>query len=251
MTQHPIKEIHLTTVSSTNDIIRREFEDPYNTASRIVVTASHQTQGRGRGGKMWYGEPGQNIYISFGEKHDRIRTPAELASAMWWSSLAVVDVVHDLAPYLSVRLKYPNDIQILHDGQWAKMCGILVEHVFQGDRCLYSVVGIGINVHQRSFPDMIDQPCTSLAACGVDTRVEDVINHLQRRVWELHDLPTAQLFERGKTALNIEGRHVRLLGEDGEWMIGSILDDGRIVAIEPTTHQERVLSNGDSVRYLD
>ena len=58
----------------------------------------------------------------------------------------------------SVDLKWPNDVLI----KGRKVCGILTEMNAEATRVRYIVVGIGINVNQKSFPKEIENEATSL-----------------------------------------------------------------------------------------
>lgn len=243
-------EIHVESTTSTNDIIRRELEQPDCPHDHMMASASIQTHGRGRSGKVWYGEPHQNVYVSFGERHRKPLTQQELSSSMWWASLSVLDTLREVAPFQSFRVKYPNDVQIFCDGQWAKISGSLVEHVFQGDRCVVTIVGIGVNVQQRSFPDMIDQPCASLATCGIETSVHDVLQVLKQKVQALRTESPDFLFQRWTAALGLDGMEIRISDSTDIWRVEQVLTDGRLHVRNVTTHNERILSNGDSVRYL-
>lgn len=55
-------------------------------------------------------------------------------------------------------IKWPNDI--LAKGR--KICGILVESAVESDRLQYAIMGIGVNLAQRSFPDQIGDTATSI-----------------------------------------------------------------------------------------
>jgi len=55
-------------------------------------------------------------------------------------------------------IKWPNDVLV--GGR--KICGILVEASIEGDRLQYGVVGIGVNIAQRFFPEEVTEVATSL-----------------------------------------------------------------------------------------
>src|SRR5207249_11633876 len=62
-------------------------------------------------------------------------------------------------------LKWPNDLLV----EGKKFCGILAEMNAEATRVRYIVVGIGINVNQRQFPDELQSTATSLwLATGTD-----------------------------------------------------------------------------------
>jgi len=46
-----------------------------------------------------------------------------------------------------VRLKWPNDLVVLHQGRWKKAAGILTDMSAEVDRTHWVVLGIGVNVH--------------------------------------------------------------------------------------------------------
>lgn len=60
-----------------------------------------------------------------------------------------------------LQVKWPNDIQIAG----RKTGGILCESRWEGDQCLYTVVGIGLNVNESrdQFPPVLAPEVTSLS----------------------------------------------------------------------------------------
>ena len=71
------------------------------------------------------------------------------------AALAAHDAVQQIAPEVTVQIKWPNDL--LADG--AKLCGMLLERA--GDAV---VVGIGLNL--VSHPQGLERPVTDLVALG-------------------------------------------------------------------------------------
>ena len=117
--------------------------------------ADEQTAGRGRGGHSWYSERGTGIYCSF-----LLRPPLSPADALWLSLLAgvaVQDAVRETTG-LQADIRWPNDM-LLNEKKFA---GILTEMSSEGTRVQHAVIGIGINVNQRSLPSGLDTPATSL-----------------------------------------------------------------------------------------
>jgi BirA family biotin operon repressor/biotin-[acetyl-CoA-carboxylase] ligase len=120
-----------------------------------LVLADHQTGGRGQYDRKWQVEPGQNLTFSLvfePQKAERF-TLLTLACA-----LAVSDVIDSQAG-LETKLKWPNDI--LCNGK--KLCGILTETQFSGNKVERVVVGIGLNVNQTDFTGELKESATSLA----------------------------------------------------------------------------------------
>jgi BirA family biotin operon repressor/biotin-[acetyl-CoA-carboxylase] ligase len=137
-------------IDSTNDALKRAAK--HGAAHGTLYVAESQTRGRGRQGRAWLGERGESILASvlLRLKCDPRRLPPLAIVA----GLATRDAIGG-----SARIKWPNDVLI--DGK--KVAGILVEAVLSGTRVDAIVVGVGINVHQRNFPDEIASHATSVA----------------------------------------------------------------------------------------
>jgi BirA family biotin operon repressor/biotin-[acetyl-CoA-carboxylase] ligase len=120
-----------------------------------VYFADEQTAGRGRGNHAWHSASGQGLYVS-----TILRLPipmARLPLLPLAAGLAASDAIRG-ASGLAVDLRWPNDLLI---GP-RKTGGILVEAGSPSQGPPHAVVGIGINVHQRSFDPDLATPATSL-----------------------------------------------------------------------------------------
>lgn len=121
-----------------------------------VVLAEFQTTGRGRHGRPWLAQPGQNLLFSV---LLRPAMPKDLSGLLTlYASVAVARAVESMTG-CAVECKWPNDL--LLNGK--KFCGILLENVFQQGELGYSVIGIGVNVNQTQFPSELEPAATSLA----------------------------------------------------------------------------------------
>src|ERR1700760_4308024 len=110
-----------------------------------VYFADEQTAGRGRGAHQWSSPPGSGLYVS------ALLRPAIPPADVLWLSLAAGLAVRDAVlkvTSLACDLRWPNDLLL---GP-RKFCGILTELNAEVTRIRHLVVGIGINVHQESFP---------------------------------------------------------------------------------------------------
>jgi BirA family transcriptional regulator, biotin operon repressor / biotin---[acetyl-CoA-carboxylase] ligase len=142
--------------TSTNDIIKdlAQHDAPEGTA----VVAEYQTQGRGRHGRPFVSPAGVGIYLSL-----LVRPQADMHRLPQLTLAVAVATAEALAEYsaLSVRLKWPNDVEI----SGKKVAGILCEAVLNPLASPLVIIGIGINVNTalEQFPPELHQHVTSLA----------------------------------------------------------------------------------------
>ena len=120
-----------------------------------VYFADEQIAGRGRGDHGWHSAAGEGLYVSV-LLRPRIAA-ARLPLIPLVAGLAAAEAIGATAK-LTVDLRWPNDLLI---GP-RKTGGILVEAHSEGSSVSYAVVGIGINVHQRSFVPELSTLATSL-----------------------------------------------------------------------------------------
>lgn len=124
----------------------------------MLIIASRQTEGRGRGRKRWWTTTG-GLTFSLIADIEVLRFPAERHSQLSLAvGVAVCETLHELIPDHHVGLKWPNDVYI--DGR--KVCGILVE--VPPERNGRFVIGIGVNVNNSlaDAPDELRKTATSL-----------------------------------------------------------------------------------------
>lgn len=119
------------------------------------MLARNQTAGRGRQGRSWSSPAGEGLYLSL-----ILRPETKAADSAVLTLAAAVAVAETLRLDFDVAadIKWPNDV--LASGR--KICGILIESAIEGDRIQYAVMGIGVNIAERSFPDEIAHSATSL-----------------------------------------------------------------------------------------
>lgn len=140
------------TDSTNNDARRLVLGDG---GHGVLVVADKQTAGKGRRGRTWLSPSGTNIFMSIGLKPDLSPDKASMLTLVM--ALAVCDAVRE-ATGLDSQIKWPNDIVV--NGK--KICGMLTEMEAELD-CIHSVViGAGINVNQKEFPEEIRETATSL-----------------------------------------------------------------------------------------
>jgi len=140
------------TVSSTMDESRRLAAQ--GSAHGTVIVADFQSAGRGRMGRPWQADRGENLFFTILLRYGAYESIPEALTLK--TGLAIARAIEDFAPSLTgeVRVKWPNDIML----GMKKAVGILTE---ADGQTVY--IGIGVNVGQNSFPPAIQAKATSIA----------------------------------------------------------------------------------------
>ena len=130
--------IELDEVDSTNDYVKRNLNKLPNLS---VVRCNYQTNGRGRNGHVWQSKNGDDLLMSILVKDFKKPQDLHKMTQLVACSVAGVLGIGQVAG-LEARIKWPNDIYV----DDLKICGILVEAIYQTD-LEGVVVGVGLNVN--------------------------------------------------------------------------------------------------------
>ena len=141
-------------VDSTNDRIKQRAREGENQG--LIISAGEQTAGKGRVGRKWESPSGESVDTSILLRPEDISLES-VPTVTVVAAMAVRDALERLYG-LKGQIKWPNDIVI--GGK--KICGILTEMELKDGKVWYVVVGIGVNVHNQSFPDEIAYKATSV-----------------------------------------------------------------------------------------
>jgi BirA family transcriptional regulator, biotin operon repressor / biotin---[acetyl-CoA-carboxylase] ligase len=149
---------HLRIVDSTNDWIKRNSKYLNHT----VVYADYQYKGRGQRTNKWFSGYKNNLLVTYYIKAAPIKSALDFKQ--YFS-----DIVMQTLTAFGVKplFKEPNDIFV--DGK--KIAGILIETSMLGSNYTELIVGLGLNINQKKFPDYIN--ATSLI---IETRKNHSIN---------------------------------------------------------------------------
>lgn len=145
--------LYFDTIDSTNIKAQELAEKGYQ--SGTLVVADKQESGKGRRGRSWVSPSGTGIFMTLMIKPDINPNNASMLTLV--AALAVAKAITSVTGEEAL-IKWPNDIVV--NGK--KVCGILTEMNAQFDYINHIVVGIGINVHNESFPEEISQMASSL-----------------------------------------------------------------------------------------
>ena len=205
-----------------------------------VVISDHQTAGQGTRGRSWDAPAGASLLASWLFRP----APAEHGLFALLAGVAVARALEGLGMRES-SLKWPNDVEAAHK----KVAGVLA-HATTDAEGGSLVLGIGVNVHQRSddFPPELRATSTSVALVGhaVDrlSLLVDLSRELQRVAMSDERKAALEEWRRRSTVLGREvevtrdGRPVvrgvaRDIAEDGALLVGServVVGDVRTIA---------------------
>ncbi|MGY3054458.1 BirA family biotin operon repressor/biotin-[acetyl-CoA-carboxylase] ligase [Pedobacter sp. UYEF25] len=242
------KLIKLIEVDSTNSYLRDLLSNSEPLAEGTVIMAAHQTAGRGQQGAIWESERGKNIMLSIylSPKAIPLHKQFFLNIAV---SLAVTRALNRFTKE-PVKIKWPNDLYF----QNKKLGGILIENTLAGTIIKSSIIGIGINVNQRSFSKSIASRTISLAAIlGADIDLDEIVGEicvfmekyylllLSKKYDILHRDYSESLYLRGQSSF---------FSENGQVFEGTItdVDDSGLLLIDIENHLKKF--NFKEVQFL-
>lgn len=176
-------------VSSTNTLAKELAADSADEG--YVLIASQQTEGRGRMGRSFYSPDSTGLYLSL-----ILRPRLNLEDSLLITTSTAVAVAKAIEKLTEndVCIKWVNDL-FVND---KKVCGILTEASLniENGGLEYAVIGIGINVSTRNFPDNLksiagsiftnkpdDKPITSLLAAEVLNNLAQAMNKLTDKTY--------------------------------------------------------------------
>jgi BirA family biotin operon repressor/biotin-[acetyl-CoA-carboxylase] ligase len=148
---------HFASIDSTNTYALEQAR--LGAPSGSFYLADEQTAGRGRSDHEWHSAASQGIYLSvlFRPAAEQPLPTADLVWIPLMTGLAAYEAIREVTA-LTPDLRLPNDILI----ESRKVAGILVEAQTESELVSAAVIGIGINLHQQSFPANLATPATSL-----------------------------------------------------------------------------------------
>jgi BirA family biotin operon repressor/biotin-[acetyl-CoA-carboxylase] ligase len=149
--------IRLDEIDSTNNYLKQLVRDTSAPLSNrtvkegTVVTAEFQTGGRGQQGNSWFSSKGDNLLFSLILRPENLLA-GEMFIISCITSLAIEKTLSQSID--DIRIKWPNDIY------WRdkKIAGILIENNLQEGLVKSSVIGIGLNINEKSFPKNLPNP---------------------------------------------------------------------------------------------
>jgi len=236
------KIVYYPRLTSTMDVARREARQ--GAPEGTVVVADEQTAGKGRVKRVWL-SPGGSIALSVVLYLDT----ACLPGLIMLSSLAAARSIEAVTG-LGAQIKWPNDILV--NGR--KVCGILVESDWHGNKVAYTIIGIGINVNFRlsDFPGILPVATSLADETGKDVSRLDLVRALLTEMERLYlALPDGDsVYREWRTKLVTLGRKVRV--ESGKTMLEglaeSVARDGSLLLRHPDGSSTQIVAGDVRLR---
>ena len=218
--------IELESVDSTNNYAMARIHEGM-ASDGLVCLAHNQWAGKGQRGKTWLSEPGQNLTMSLLIEP----SPLIISQQFLLSAAVALGMLEFVKGFESKNwgIKWPNDIY------WndRKAAGILIESVIQGKNWLYSVVGIGMNLNQESFPSDIPNAISLKQITGKNqeavTIAREMVPAIQNQIHTLRREPdqilysfNQSLYKRGQPIALKKGNEIiisDLKGVDGSGLL--------------------------------
>ena len=160
MNEKALRREYFENIPSTNDYAKAKRSEKHD----LLVVAERQTGGRGTKGRSFSSETG-GLYLSLLTFYEGF-SAANAFQIMQNAAAAVCETLVGLG--IAPKIKWPNDIY----ANGKKICGILIENQFSGDRVISSVVGIGLNIYNDLTG--LEDIATSVELCtGKRVRVDE------------------------------------------------------------------------------
>lgn len=144
-----MKIIRLAQIDSTNLYAKKLLSKRED----VIVTADFQTGGRGTKGRSFSSDKGGVYLTKLSFYENFLAKDAFLIMARAACAVCVTLESYGFKP----KIKWVNDIYV----EDKKICGILIENVFSGNRIASSIVGIGLNV-ENDLPEELQDIAISM-----------------------------------------------------------------------------------------
>ncbi|MBE6693686.1 MAG: biotin--[acetyl-CoA-carboxylase] ligase [Ruminococcaceae bacterium] len=235
--ENAIRHIHFDSIDSTNAEARRLIADG-KISTPVLITADTQTAGRGRMGRSFYSPDGTGLYMSFVfPAPDLVRISGLITPA---AAVAAHQAILHLTG-ITTQIKWVNDLYF----EGKKICGILCESVQASGAC-YVIVGIGINLTTRGFPDGLRAPAGSLLSED-RTPPPDLTNTLALDISRRLTEDIRSDFARATEHLAIYREHSFLDGKRVNCTVGERTFDGTALGIGDDFSLSVLTDSGEAV----
>jgi len=180
--------VKLDATTSTNTYLR-QLSKNIETPNWTVVSAEYQSLGRGLTEAKWVSDEGKNLLCSTLIKFDNLK----ITNSFYLSCAISIGVHRGLSKYKlsELNIKWPNDIM---SGSF-KLGGILIENNLKNDRISRSIVGLGLNINQNSFPVDLQHARSMKQLKNIEFDRYEILKNIIGSIKEMIDLLTDNEFD--------------------------------------------------------
>lgn len=204
MTDILIKWFDVTDSTNTQiSLAKKELND------MSTYAALFQTAGRGQRGNKWESKSGENLTFSILFKPENIALHDQFIISEA-AALGMVDYLRTKG--VEALIKWPNDIYVGDK----KICGILIENTAENDKLTESIVGIGINLNQKTFDSDAPNPISLSLITGEQYNVKEELPQVLSAIFSHYiNITRDEKYWYKRTSL--DGRYLETLYRRGEW----------------------------------
>lgn len=240
-----INILRVESIGSTNDEAARQAK--LGADEGLCVIARQQTAGRGRHGRVWASDANSGLYFSILLRPQLDSRFLPLVTFM--SGVAVNDALVEFG--LKPDIKWVNDVLVKEK----KISGILAETV-ETPKGLAVIVGIGVNLTSRNFPDEIAETATSIEAeIGQRVSADDFAEVLTKYLTFFYNMlcertgPPEMIENWRRRSTYYQGKNIRvtLAGEMLEGTTDGLEENGAL-RIKTTAGELKIVQAGDVER---
>ncbi len=221
-----------------------------------VVIAGEQTKGRGRRDNFWF-SPYGGLWMSVilpdvicNKDITTLNIFCGLACAKACDALIKdTDVLN-----VHTLLRWPNDL-ILNN---KKLGGLLIEIKTEGEKKKNIILGIGINVNQKGFPEYLKESAISFFLIS-KKRVSrksllfNILKELDKMILSIKKKETNGFFQEWKDYSYEIGKNIEIETGKGIKKSGKVLGigtSGELIIVDDNDNIQRIL-NGYNLKLLD
>ncbi len=218
---------YLPQAGSTNDEASRWIVQ--GAPDLALVVADEQTSGRGRRGRQWFTPPGAALAFSL-VVQPTLEDAFALTRMTALGAMAVADALRNRFK-LPAKIKWPNDVLI----ERRKVCGVLTEAQWTGDRLSSLVMGVGINVASPSVPpdSVASFPSTCIeTALGKPVDREELLHAVLVEFlrWRPR-LSSADFLRAWESNLAFRNEWVQISASDGQDDKAPSVEEGQVIGL--------------------
>tara|TARA_Y100000022_G_scaffold136106_1_gene118223 strand:+ start:1045 stop:1806 length:762 start_codon:yes stop_codon:yes gene_type:complete len=189
--------IKLDAISSTNDYLK-VMRKSKKTNDMDLVWAIKQTSGKGQRENKWFSEYNKSLTFSIYKNfNDYSNFYPFLISVV--ISISIVKCLEELK-VPNVSIKWPNDILSCNK----KIGGILIENFFSNGKLVDSVIGIGLNINQKSFKNLPNASSLKIETgenWDIQYILENLLVYIKKGFKDLEDIDEKKLIDLYQTKL--------------------------------------------------